>query len=42
MPNNNVSFTKLIQAVQNHANNYEQALLDLESSASSSAGSGKS
>ena len=36
----NVSFTTLIDAVQSHANNYEQALLKLESSANSSAGSG--
>ena len=40
MPKNNERLTKLIHAVQNHSNNYEQALLDLESSASSSAGSG--
>ena len=37
---NNVSFTSLIEAVQKHANSYEQALLELEKSASSSTGTG--
>ena len=37
---NNVSFTSLIEVVQQHANSYEEALLQLESSANSSAGSG--
>ena len=37
---NNVSFEALIKVVQDHASNYESALVDLEKSASSSGGSG--
>ena len=36
----NVNFTKLIEAVQSHASTYEEALVDLETSATSSSGSG--
>ena len=34
----NVSFEALLTAVESHASNYESALLELETSASSSAG----
>ena len=36
----NVSFSELINVVQKHANMYEAALVSLEASASSSAGTG--
>ncbi len=35
----NVSFTELIKVVDDHANNYEAALVQLEASANSSGGS---
>ena len=35
----NVNFGDLIKVVETHANNYEQALVDLETSAESSGGS---
>ena len=40
MSSGNVSFTKLIEAVQSHASTYEEALVELEESATSSTGSG--
>ena len=36
----NVSFSTLIDVVETHANNYETALMELESSANSSGGTG--
>ena len=33
----NVNFAELLEAVESHASNYESALLELETSASSSA-----
>lgn len=40
MSSANVSFDQLIKVVQDHACNYETALVDLEASATSSGGSG--
>jgi phage tail tube protein FII len=36
----NVSFNTLLEAVESHANTYQQALVDLEASAESSQGTG--